>query len=68
MAAIKHFFVVGQSGQSVHLKGPFVSREAAAAFVKQYRPLAPCWLVPAEYFGLVDYTPLNGDGQRVPEG
>lgn len=64
MAAVKHYFVVNQQGQSIHLKGPFESREAAAEFVKRYRAHASCWLIPAEYFGLVDHTPLNGDGQK----
>lgn len=68
MATVKHYFVVGPSGQSVHLKGPFESREAAAEFVKRNRPHAPCWIMPAEYFGLVDHTPLNADGQRNPKG
>ena len=64
MAAPKHYFVVNPQGQSIHLKGPFESREAAAEFVKRYRPHAPCWLIPAEYFGLVDHKPLNGDGTK----
>ena len=66
MAAVKHYFVIGPQGQSVHWKGPLESREAAAQFVKQYRPSAPCWLVPAEYFGLVDHVALDADGKKVP--
>jgi hypothetical protein len=66
--ATKHYFVVGSSGASIHLKGPFASREAARAFVDRYRANAPCWLVPAEYFGVIDHTPLNENGEKSKEG
>lgn len=66
MAVHKHYFVVNQHHQSVHMKGPFESREAAREFVDKYRPSAPCWLIPAEYFGVVEHTPLNGEGQKRP--
>ena len=68
MAAAKHFFVVNPQGQSVHLKGPFESREAAAEWVRKHRSHAPCWLIPAEYFGLVKHSPLGADGMPVKEG
>ena len=67
MAAEKHYFVIGPSGQSVHLKGPFATREVAKVWVAKYRPHAPCWIVPAEYFGLVDHTPLDEDGKKPPK-
>lgn len=65
---IIHHFVIGQQGQSIHLKGPFISREAAAEFVGKHRTHAPCWILPAEYFGVVKHKPLDGDGQPVEEG
>lgn len=68
MAAPKHYFVIGQSGQSIHLKGPFASREAAREFVDKHRRHAPCWIMPAEYFGVLEHRPLDGEGSPVEEG
>lgn len=68
MAAPKHYFVLNQQGQSIHLKGPFESREAARQFVDKHRSHAPCWLMPAEYFGVVDHKPLDENGNPVKEG
>lgn len=67
--AVKHVFVFGPTGNSVHLKGPFVNAETAKKWIALHRKTQPCWLVPAEYAGLGEYRPLDLDehGNAVPQ-
>jgi hypothetical protein len=63
--AKRHYFVVNQLGQSANRQGAFESREAAIEWAeKNYRQF-PCWLVPAEYIGVIAPTPLNAEGKKV---
>jgi hypothetical protein len=67
-AAKKHVFVIGRQGTAVNMKGPFKDAQAAHDWIAQYRPGAPCWLVPAEYAGHVPHAPLDKDGNPAQEG
>jgi hypothetical protein len=64
-AVTKHVFVIGRQGTAVNMRGPFIDEQAAHEWIRAYRPGAPCWLVPAEYAGLVPHAPLDKDGKPV---
>lgn len=66
-AAEKHYFVINQQGLSADRRGPFVSAQAAKDWAKEFYRF-PCWVIPAEYIGVMNYKPLNEKGERVEEG
>lgn len=64
MAAERHYFVINQEGRSAHRKGPFISAAAAREWADRvYR--YPCWIVPAEYAGAMEFRALDGKGVPV---
>ena len=64
MAADRHYFVINQEGRSAHRKGPFTTAAAARAWAERFYRF-PCWIIGAEYAGVVEHRPLNEKGDPV---
>lgn len=66
-ASEKHYFVINQMGTSADRRGGFVSAQAARDWATKHYPY-PCWILPVEYIGAMEFKPLDSEGNRVDKG